>query len=173
MNGAYLHVALNHLPVVGLLFGFLLVLFALFKNTDESRRIALYLLVLVALTAIPAYLTGEPAEHIVEELAGVSKDAIEVHEEAALFSLIAIEIVGALSLIGLLLFRGARRISTVFFVIILILTGASVAAMARTANLGGHIRHPEIGGDPPRRTEMSKDAMLHFAATKASAFLCG
>jgi hypothetical protein len=32
---------------------------------------------------IPAYLTGEPTEELVENLTGVSKSSIEQHEEAA------------------------------------------------------------------------------------------
>jgi hypothetical protein len=47
------------------------------------KRISLGIFIIVALLAIPAYLTGEPTEELVENLPGVSKSSIEQHEEAA------------------------------------------------------------------------------------------
>ena len=83
MNPAHLHLMLNHIPVLGMAFGLALVSLALLRKSEELKRISLGFLIVIALLAIPAYLTGEPAEELVENLPGVSKSSIEQHEEAA------------------------------------------------------------------------------------------
>lgn len=144
MDPAHAHLILNHIPVVGLGAAILLLLYAFVRSNDEMKKAALIGFVLLALAAIPVYLTGGEAEERVEHLPGVSEAIIEEHEEAATSSLIAIEILGALSLAGLVLTRGSRAVPRWLAVLSL---GASIVVagvMIRTANLGGQIRHTEI-----------------------------
>ena len=103
MNGAYLHLLLNHLPVIGTIFGLLLLLFALLRKSEEVKRVALSVFVLTALAAVPTYLTGEPAEEVAEHLPGVAKALIEQHESAALLALSAALATGVVALAGLFL----------------------------------------------------------------------
>lgn len=154
MNQAHIHLLLNHLPVVGTLFSVLLLAVALLRKNDELRKVSLGFVVLVALAAIPTYLTGEPAEKIVEHLPGVSEALIESHEEAALFSLIAVEVAGIASLAGLFIFR-RRSLPNAMFAAALAITLVAAGLMGWTANLGGQIRHTEIrsGFTAPAETE--------------------
>ena len=147
MNGAHLHLFLNHAPVIGVVIGFLLLALARLRKSGELTKISLGLLALVALVALPVYLAGEPAEKIVEHLPGVSEGLIEKHEQAGLVSLIAMEIVGVVSLVGLFLFRGERKVPNWFAAFALALSLFSAVAMGWTANLGGQIRHTEIRSD--------------------------
>jgi len=62
MNWAHIHLSLNHLPVVGIIFGVLLLLLALLRKSEELKRVSLGVFVLTALIALPVYFTGEPAE---------------------------------------------------------------------------------------------------------------
>jgi uncharacterized membrane protein len=134
---------LNHVPVLGTLFGLVLLGWGLLRRNDALQRAGLLTFLVVALVAIPAYFTGEPAEEAVEHLAGTAESAIEPHEDAALVSLIAVEILGALALGALLLSR--TRINPTLVVrsalAVAVITGG---LMAWTANLGGRIRHGEI-----------------------------
>lgn len=68
MNLTHLHLLLNHLPVVGTICGAGLLAFTLSRRSNDLKRAALGLLVISALVAIPAYLTGEPAEDGVKGL---------------------------------------------------------------------------------------------------------
>jgi hypothetical protein len=83
MNPVHLHLMLNHLPLLGTAFTLGLLLVAFMKKTAEMKRLSLAFLVAVTLLAVPAYLTGEPAEEAVEHLAGITGPFIEPHEEAA------------------------------------------------------------------------------------------
>lgn len=106
---------LNHIPVLGIAFGLALVSLALLRKSEELKRISLGFLIVIALLAIPAYLTGEPAEELVENLPGVSKSSIEQHEEAAQVAFAGVLIVGAAALGGLIFFRRRKLVSKLAF----------------------------------------------------------
>jgi hypothetical protein len=55
---------------------------------------------LVALLALPAYFTGEPAEEAVERAVGVTEQVIDAHEAAALVSLVGVELLGVIASAG-------------------------------------------------------------------------
>jgi hypothetical protein len=144
MNWAHVHLALNHLPVFGTMFGLLLLAFAFLRRSDELKRFSLGVFVIVALLTIPVYLTGEPAEELIETSAGVSEALIEQHENAAQLSLVFMEMTGAVALLGLFLALRSLKWARQSITATLLLAAVTVGLMARTANLGGEIRHPEI-----------------------------
>ena len=144
MNWAHVHIAINHVPVIGIVFGFLLLLYAMMKKTEEVKRISLGIFVIIALIVIPVYLTGGGAEEIVEHLPGVSESAIERHAESAFSTFVMVEVLGLLTLGGLFLYRRPQNLSNWFVLLSLILSILVGGLMARTANLGGQIRHTEI-----------------------------
>ncbi len=143
-NAAHWHLVLNHLPVVGSFAALLLLGWGFLRNSPESKRIALTALFLVGVVTIPAFLTGEPSERFVKGLPGVSSRWMSEHEEAAEIALWAALAAGAFALGGLLWFRG-NRVPPRWFMALAIVACLGVAfCMARTANFGGKISHPEI-----------------------------
>lgn len=157
MNYPHVHLLLNHIPVLGTGFAFLLLAAGLWRKSDDLRRAALVLFVLVALVAIPTYLTGEPSGEILVKQGAVSSWQIERHDSAAEVALTAMECLGALSLICLFLewrklaAERPLRLLTVAVAVVVI------GLMAWTANLGGQIRHPELGGGLPTTTLPIRD----------------
>ncbi len=145
MNAAHIHLLLNHFPVVGVLLGVLLTGWGMLGKHDGCTRAGLLLFLLSGVLVIPVYLTGEPAEEVVEKLAGVSEQMIEQHEESALFTLAGLVTLGAVS--GVLLFLRRRRPIPERWVAAALFLSAAVAAVSIwTANLGGKIHHPEARG---------------------------
>lgn len=143
MNAAHLHLALNHLPVVGIPIVAVILAWGVWRRSDEVVRLGLAALVVLAVAALGVYLTGEPAEEMVEGLAGVSEAALERHEEAAAWSMYGGLAMGALAFAALVIDRG-RRVSRSMVGAVLLAALAVSGSMAYTANLGGYIRHPEI-----------------------------
>ena len=143
MNGAHFHLVLNHVPVIGSIFGAGLLAWMLVRGKAEGRRVALAALVVVALASVPAYFTGEPAEDTIEHQPGVEERRIEQHEAAAKFALAGALVTGVVAFAGLVVFR-RKEPAPGFLALVLLLNLVSVAIFARTANLGGEIRHPEI-----------------------------
>jgi hypothetical protein len=138
---------LNHLPVIGSIFGALLLLFALLRKSEELERVSFGVFVFTALLALPVYFTGEPASEVVEHLPGVAESLIEEHEDAALFALLMAGATGVVALAGLILFRRAERLPRRIVGAVLVLSLATSGLMGWTANRGGRIRHTEIRPD--------------------------
>ena len=144
MNAAHLHLLTNHFPVLGTLFGLSLLLIALLRRSDELKRISLGVFIVIALLAVPTYLSGEPAEDLMKNILGVSEVFLEEHEEAAQVAFTGVLILGAASLYGLIWFRRGKIIPAWFAMIVLLVSVGVLGSMVWTANLGGKIRHSEI-----------------------------
>ncbi|HZS16348.1 MAG TPA: hypothetical protein VFA51_00285, partial [Candidatus Udaeobacter sp.] len=80
----------------------------------------------------------------VEHLPGVSKSAIETHEDVAKVAFAVILSLGAIALAGLAFFR-RRPMPKWFALSALALAIATSGLLVWTANLGGKVRHNEIG----------------------------
>lgn len=143
MDAAHIHLLLNHVPVLGTIFGLLLLAYATWRDTEESAKVALAVFVVVGLASLVVYLTGEAAEELVEGLAGFSEPIAERHEEAALIAAVAAGLLGAVALAGLWLYR-RRRVARWFRVLALLLALGVTGLMGWTANLGGQVMHAEI-----------------------------
>ncbi|HXF94575.1 MAG TPA: hypothetical protein VNI61_00595 [Gemmatimonadales bacterium] len=146
MNAAYVHLVLNHVPIFGILLGTLLLVTALVERNDVLKRAALVTLLASAVAAGPVYLSGEPAEEVVEDLSGVSEAAIEGHEGSALVSLVAAGALAMVALAGWWTLRRGRAVARHFVTASLVLAVVAGVLLARTAHLGGQIRHTEIRG---------------------------
>ena len=144
MNGAHLHLLINHVPILGTVFGLALLAFGWWRKSEDIKKAALGTFVIVALGAVATYLTGDPAEDIVKGLPGVSRAAIGRHDDAAGWAMWGSIIVGVVALGGLIWSRGGKPLKHWVFTLVLIGSILVSAMMARTAFLGGKIRHTEF-----------------------------
>lgn len=147
MSWAHIHLALTHVPVIGLLIVLLLLVVARLRRSAELMRVSYGLLVLLAVATVIVYLTGEPAEELVENLPGFSETLVEQHEEAALIATIGMGVLGLVALVGLIRFRAPWIAPAWYGSGVLLLALLMGGLMAWTANLGGQIRHSEIRPD--------------------------
>lgn len=143
MDMAHLHLVLNHFPILGLPFAALLLVIALYRKDEFLSRLSFVLFIAFFLLGTVVFLTGEPAEELVENIKGVSEHFIEEHEEAALNALLAMGITAVLSLFCLTLGRkqGVRSWGPKTVLAVAIVT---TGMLIWTANLGGQVRHSEI-----------------------------
>jgi multisubunit Na+/H+ antiporter MnhC subunit len=108
INGAQLHLAVNHMPVVGVLFGFLILFVGMLMKNSSVKKTGLAVLVFASVTVAPAYLSGEPAEDMVEHKPGVTKALIHEHEDSAELSLVFTAITGGVAALALALGKMKR-----------------------------------------------------------------
>lgn len=144
MNTAHWHLALNHFPVLGTLFGSVLFLLGNARRSGELKRTSYGVFVAAALLSVPAYFTGKPAEDWVKPLPGISQPVLEEHEEAAQVALAASQGLGLVSLAALWWFRGDKCVPLWLTGLILLLALLATSLLLWTANLGGQVRHTEI-----------------------------
>lgn len=166
INTPHWHLLFNHLPVVGGMFSTLLLIYALVRRNAELKRASLIAWIIVAIMAFASAQTGGPAARSIRGLAGVNGAMIREHSEAADFAAALSYAAGALSLLGLVLafrrkdvvidktnghayeaYRRYKEPPSWAMIVVLVVGLVQVAAMMRTANLGGEVRHPEINND--------------------------
>jgi len=150
----HLHLLLNHVPTVGTILTFGLLLLALAKRSEELQRAALALFFVIALLSLPTYMTGYSAQNAIKGRPGVSTDLIARHQSAALLALMVMEATGVAAWFGLWQRRSPRGVSRWNAPVVVLLATVTIVLMASAATIGGEISHPEImaPGEAPAGT---------------------
>src|SRR5262249_25275446 len=148
MNLAHIHLLLNHWPIIGAFLGLLLLLVAFFAESDDLKQTSLAFFTLIALLAIPTYMSGDVANEVLRASTPLPKELINIHHGAALLSLIFIEITGAVALIGLWRFSRMSRpapgpVARWNFALLLLLSIVTAGVTTVTGD--------KSGGPPPPR----------------------
>ena len=138
MTPAHLHLLLNHVPTIGFGLGIGLFVASLLAKSEDLKRASLVVFFLIALVAIPAYLTGNAANFVLQDEPAVSQDVVAAHQDAAMLALVPMEITGLLAWFALWRFRRWHTVA------LLVLSIVTIGLMSRAATLGGEVRHPEI-----------------------------
>jgi len=144
MNEAHWHLALNHFPVFATCIGVILLLGGILLRKKDIKASALVVFILASLVAVPAYLTGEGAEDILESIGQKNEHFIHEHEEAAGYAFWLCMADGILSLFLLIMMK--KKNFNNLFGILLILGTINSVMMLRVANSGGMVRHTEVRG---------------------------
>lgn len=147
MNEAHFHLIVNHLPIVGLLIGLLVLVTGFILKKSEIKVTALGIFIFSALASVAAFYSGEGAEEIVEKVPGISETLINQHEESAELFFTAILILGVFSLITLILEIKKSKFSNYGFVLVFLVTLVSGVLAKNVGTSGGEIRHTEIRND--------------------------
>ena len=144
MNATHLHLILNHIPVLGTIFGMGLLILAIGKKSTELAQASMWVFLLAALIALPVYFSGEPAEDLTKGLPGFSEQIVEQHEAAANLAFTSVLLLGAAGLAGFIWLQRAKALPQ--WLGLMLLAGSLIVSglMAWTANKGGQIRHTEI-----------------------------
>jgi hypothetical protein len=152
MNLAHIHLLLNHFPTIGFGLGLGLFFVSLFAKNEELKRASLVILFVIAVIAIPTYLSGAAAlDKLCERVGGVIKcppglslTLIQEHEDWALLAFSLMEITGFFAFIGIWQMRRTPKLQAWNATVILLLAIISFGVMSIAATEGGRIRHPEI-----------------------------
>lgn len=144
MNQPHLHLLVNHIPLFGAFFGMIALIWAMIRKSNEMRAASIILFIVAGIFSFIASETGEHSEETVEHLPGVSEKIMHEHEEAAE----AANVMITLTAVGAVLMAASMRFKPKLLKLtqigVLVLSVVSSVLMARTANLGGQIRHTEI-----------------------------
>jgi hypothetical protein len=158
VNLAHLHLLLNHVPTVGSVVALGLLLLALVRRDEPLERAGLEVLFVIAVLTLPVYMSGVAAHQTLRDRPELSDDAMRVHQDAALAGFAVTEFAGFVAWIALWQSRRRGRAAPGLVPAVTLLSIVALVLMARAANLGGEIRHPEIlpagaaapAGDPER-----------------------
>ncbi|MBP8793519.1 MAG: hypothetical protein KBH29_10105 [Lutibacter sp.] len=144
MNPTHLHLVLTHFPIIGTIIGVFILSYGIYSKSESITKVALVTFVAMSLLTIPVFLTGEEAAETVENIAGISENIIEEHEELAEIAIWLMGALGVLSLISLLAIIKKYAFSRIVILVTLITSLITTALFVQVGNLGGQIRHSEI-----------------------------
>lgn len=144
MNQTHIHLLITHLPVFGSILGGLVLAHGLWAKSNQTKIAAYNIFIISAIGAGVAYLTGEAAEETVENIQGIAKNMIDMHEDFAVIALISLIMLGLSSIGGLFLTIRKSPLTSTAAIVILFISLISFGLVARTGYLGGQIRHTEI-----------------------------
>lgn len=144
MDWNHIHLATNHLPVVGSLFCLIFWVLTLVRRDRGGQRMVLWVIVFTSLVGIGVKFTGEPAAEQIK----VSEELLRAHEDWADRATTAIFFWFVVSSIGLWKSRGSKKIPVYVMGLVTLFGVATLALMAVAANHGGKIGHPEIRTSP-------------------------
>lgn len=144
MNQVHIHLLLNHMPVIGGFFALLILIYGLRKRSYHTQKAAYFLMIICTITAGITFFTGEGAEEVVENIAGISERAIEEHEDAGKLAWFSMILVGIGAVGALVLMKKKSHLYKSYAIIMILVMVMSLTITAYAANLGGKIRHTEI-----------------------------
>lgn len=147
MNYAYLHLAVNHLPIVGTGIALLLLSVALVRKDDGMLRAGLLVVILSGLGAILAVQSGERAEEQLEHVIALQETVVESHEEAgerAQWLALAAAVLAGVTYVATTRAARVRPWLGWLKAAVVVAVLFALVAVLHTAQTGGRIRHPEV-----------------------------
>lgn len=144
MNDAHLHMLVNHFPIIGLFFGFLILLFGIIKDNTTLKSTAYIIFIFCMIMGKISMMTGDKAEHAVEDMTGFSHVYIHEHEEAAELLMIPLYVLGVTSIFGLVSIVKKRGNQKFVSICILLIAAICLFFSKGVGTTGGEIRHTEI-----------------------------
>ena len=144
MDWTHLHLALNHIPVVGVPIVTLFLAAGWWRRSDEVTRCALWALVLLSIAAIAIKFTGDfAAEQSAQRLVG-AQEFVAAHEQNGDQATTGVFLLGLSAALTLFLSRRSRPLRRWTVAAVLALAIVAALLYARTANSGGKIGHREL-----------------------------
>jgi len=144
MNLAHVHIVLNHVPSLGSVAGLLLLAAGIYKKDEAIKQFAYGVLVLITMAVLPTYISGAEAQRMVSKNVSYSAGMVQLHQNAAMITLLAMTAAGMFAWLGLWELRRHARSGSLTTMATLIATMAAVASILVTASIGGKINHLEI-----------------------------
>ncbi len=145
MSPAYIHILLNHIPLIGLFVGTALLSWTYVRSSADIRGAALVVIAVSGLLIVPVAESGEGAEEQIQALIDAPGHvALEAHEERAEAAVPAALVAAALAILSLLAIWKKPAAAPAFSAVTLVACLVSLALIGWTAKAGGHIRHPEF-----------------------------
>ncbi|MDR8393236.1 hypothetical protein NC796_18925 [Aliifodinibius sp. S!AR15-10] len=163
MNAAHYHLLLNHMPIWATIFAMAILLWGIYSKNNAIKKLAMVGFILAGVSVLAVVQSGEEAEDIVEEIAVISHDDIEAHEDSADISKWLTIMLGIGGVAGLVMLNIGARGTRGLFWSLLLLGLITLASLSYTGYLGGQIRHAEeINASSTGEATDGPDALLQL-----------
>jgi hypothetical protein len=138
------HLILNHVPLVGLIFGLVFFVAGLMRSSEGARLAGLRIFVAMGIVVLLVAGSGLVAANLLTEAAWLDHDSLSIHQQLGILTLVVLVALGGLS--GALLVSRSTAVGPAWAMkTVLVLAIAGIAATMWTAYFGGTLRHTELG----------------------------
>jgi uncharacterized membrane protein len=141
---SHLHILVSVFPSCGLMFVLGFYLAGYVTNNDGLKRTCLALFGVLAVLAVPTYLSGAGSMAALSGKAEISKDMLNYHYYVGLLALASLVIVGAAAWYELWRSQSVKHLSDQTLNVILVLALLAMALMVVVDELGWEINHFEL-----------------------------
>jgi uncharacterized membrane protein len=140
------HLLLNHIPVIGLLFGVAFLVIGVVRDSPFATRTGLHTFVAVGVIGIAVGASGLLAANILADAQWLDPKAVGTHRLAGILTLVLLVALACSSGSVLFSLRHRPTCSRAVTRALLGLATIALGAALWTAYLGGHLRHTELSG---------------------------
>lgn len=151
MNWAYIHLAINHFPIIGVIIGTTLLVAGMIFNNHGVKISGLGTIVFASLMAIVAYMTGDPAEGVMRNFPDIAKSLISRHENIATIGMYIMFPTGLIAAVSIYSLWKKDKSIRLLILITLVFSLISSGMMVYIGRTGGQIRHSEFMNDATRQ----------------------
>jgi uncharacterized membrane protein len=144
MDWVQVHLALNHVPVVGIPLLVMVLIVGWWRKSHELISLALWSLLFMAAAAIAIKFTGDFAAEQSGLRLTTAQKFVTRHEEAGDQVTTAVFVLGLLVALVLWLGRRGRPLSRWTLILVVSMGLVTCLLYARSAHTGGQISHPEL-----------------------------
>jgi uncharacterized membrane protein len=175
MDWAHIHIAISHFPVILAVTGALAVLLGFARGRRGVWLYATASLTLAAISVLPTYFTGEPAETTLNDPWYIPKGVIHSHEQSAQIAAVLTVLAGLVAVYAwrrLVRYPREVQLPNGLRLTLAVSSLAAAVSIAYTALLGGRIVHdaPALHGPAPAGMEQSAPASPATPATTGKPF---
>jgi uncharacterized membrane protein len=148
MNGAHFHILVNHFPIIGVIFGLLILIGGFILKNNTIKNTAYCLFVVSAVFGFLSMYSGEGAEELVEDIPTVGHQIIHEHEELAEKFVLVLYVTGLFSILAFITSLKNSKFAKLLSLITLLLSIVTTVLSVNVGLSGGEVRHTEIRENP-------------------------
>lgn len=144
MNDVHLHLLVNHFPIIGLFFGFLILLFGILKNNPTLKSTTYIIFIFCTIMGKISMMTGGKAAQMTKTIEEISRDHIRTHAGDASLFMKPLYILGLVSIFGLVSIVKKRESEKFVSYCVILIAAICMFLSKNVGTSGGEIRHIEI-----------------------------
>jgi len=144
MNGAHLHLLVNHFPIIGLIFGTGILISGIVLKNNTIKNVSYFVFIVAAIFAAISIGTGEEAEETLENFPDITYKGIAIHEEYAEKFALILYVLGGISILGLYTHFKKHSKAKLISLLALVISIIGIVISKYVGTSGGEIRHTEI-----------------------------
>ena len=148
MNGAHFHILVNHFPIIGVIFGLLILISGLILKNNSIKNTAYCVFIVSAIMGFLSMYSGEGAEELVEDMPTVGRQIIHEHEELAEKFVLILYATGLFSVLAFATSLKNSKFAKILSLITLLFSILTTILSVNVGISGGEVRHTEIRKNP-------------------------